>query len=97
MFTKENMTKENRGNKGLNASIFVIFFCNRPRIMRGVHIFALECPKKKSKVLTARATSRVPTRMNMGSTLATVGNIKTRNNPVSISQITVFKEIKVVK
>ena len=29
--------------RGLNASIFVIFFFNGPRISRGFHFFALEC------------------------------------------------------
>ena len=44
-----------------------------------------------------RATSRAPTRMNTGSTTAKVGNIKTRNNPILKSEITVFIGVKVVK
>ena len=33
--------------RGLNASIFLIFSLNTPKILRGVHFFALEHPKMK--------------------------------------------------
>ena len=36
---------------------FVIFFFNRPRISRGFHFFALECPKIKSKGRAARTAA----------------------------------------
>ena len=52
--------------RGLNASIFVIFFFNTPRIVRGVHLFALECPEMKSKGRMARTTASRTLRMNTG-------------------------------
>ena len=46
--------------RGYNASIFVIFFFNRPKILRGFHFFfALEHPKIKSKGRTARTMAVV--------------------------------------
>ena len=45
--------------RGLNASISVLFFFNTPKISRGFHFFAIECPKIKSKGRTARTTAVV--------------------------------------
>ena len=50
--------------RGLNASIFVIFFFNTPKILRRVHLFALECPKMKCKQHTVRTPMRTLMRMN---------------------------------
>ena len=55
---------ENINFKGLNASMFVIFFFNRPRILRGVHFFASECSKIKSKQRTVCTSVRTPMGMN---------------------------------
>ena len=43
--------------RGLNASIFLIFFFNMPRILRVVHFFASEHPKITSTGRTARTTA----------------------------------------
>ena len=53
-------SREINNFRGLNASIFVIFSINTPKILRGVHLFALECPKKKCK----QRTVCIPMRMN---------------------------------
>ena len=50
--------------RGLNASFFVIFFFNRPRISRGVHFSALKCPEMKCKGRTERTTASTTMRMN---------------------------------
>ena len=44
----------------------MIFFFNRPRILRGFHFFALEHPKMKCKGRTARTTAGRTVRMNTG-------------------------------
>ena len=43
--------------RGLNASILVIFFFNTPKILKGIHFFALEYPNMKFKGRTARTTA----------------------------------------
>ena len=37
----------------------MLFFFNTPKLSRGFHFFALECPKIKSKGRTARTTAVV--------------------------------------
>ena len=58
--------EENITFRSLNESIFVIFFLNRPRILRGVHIFAIENPKMKFRWCTVCTTVRMAARMNTG-------------------------------
>ena len=58
--------EENISFRGLNASIFVIFFFSTPKISRGFHFFALEHPKMKYKGRTARTTVGRTVRMNTG-------------------------------
>ena len=57
--------------RGLNASIFVIFFFNTPKISSGIHFFAQEHPKMKSKQRTVRTTVRTTVHMNTGRVGAT--------------------------
>ena len=57
---------ENINFRGLNASIFVIFFFNRLRISREVHFSALEYPKMKGTGRTARTTTSRTVCMNIG-------------------------------
>ena len=55
---------ENINFRSLNASIFVLFFSNRPRILRGVHLFALECPEMKWKGRRVHTTASRTVGMN---------------------------------
>ena len=75
--------------RGLNASIFMIFFFNRPIILRGVGFFVLERPMMKSKGRTACATASGTVRRNTGSVVGHKQPIKTRNK--CISRIIVVK------
>ena len=52
---------ENINFRGLNASIFVIFFFTTAKILRRVHFFALEHPKMKCKQRTVRTMVRTNT------------------------------------
>ena len=52
--------------RGLNASIFLIFFFDTPTISRGFHFFAVEHPKMKAKGRTARTTAGRTVCMNTG-------------------------------
>ena len=54
---------ENINFRGLNASIFVIFFFTTPKISRGVHFLALEYPKMQCKVRTVRTTASTTVRI----------------------------------
>ena len=50
--------------RGLNASIFLIFFFNMSRISRGVHFSALEYLKMKCKGCTHRTMASTTVHMN---------------------------------
>ena len=67
--------------RGLNASIFVIFFFSMPKILRGVHFFALEHPKMKSKGRTARTTASRTGRTNTGRVVSHSGQYKQEIDP----------------
>ena len=70
--------------RGLNASIFVIFFFNTPKISRGVHFFALERPEMKCKcrtARTARTTVSRTVRMNTGRVVTHSGQYKQEIDP----------------
>ena len=62
---------ENINFRGLNASIFVIFFFTTPKISRGVHFLALEYPKMQCKQRMVRTTMRTAVHMNTGRVGAT--------------------------
>ena len=72
---------ENINFSGLNASIFVIFFFNRPRILRGFHFFALEHPKMKFKGRTACTTASRTVCMNTGRVASHSGQYKQEIDP----------------
>ena len=67
--------------RGLNASIFVIFFFNTPKISRGVHFFALEHPKMKCKGRTARTTASRTVCMNTRMVVSHGGQYKQKIDP----------------
>ena len=52
--------------RGLNASIFNIFFFNWLKLSHTCHFHALECSILKYTGHTVRTTMRTPLRMNMG-------------------------------
>ena len=56
--------------RSLNASIFVIFFFNTPKISRGVHFLTPEDSEIKCKGRTARTTASRTVRMNTGRVVA---------------------------
>ena len=67
------------------------------RILRKMHFLSLEHQLMKSKECTLRTTVHMALRMNIGRVVGDSRPIKTRNNPILKSKITVFTQIKVVK
>ena len=72
--------EENINFRGLNGSIFVIFFFTTPKISRGVHFLALEYPKMQCQQRTVRTTMRTTVHMNTGKVGAT--HVKIENNHI---------------
>ena len=62
--------RRNINFRSLNSSISVLFFFNRPKISRGIHFFALECPEMKCKGRTAHTRVSRTVRMNKGRVVA---------------------------
>ena len=80
--------------RGLNASIFVLFFFNRPRISRGFHLSALECPKIKSKGHKARTTASRTVCMNTERVASQSRQYKQEIDPFKYRKLSYFKVLK---
>ena len=76
--------------RGLNASIFMLFFFILPKISRRFHFFVLEPPYMQSKGRTMRTTVHTVRAYEYDEVPRQQSVRKTRNNPGLILKIMVF-------
>ena len=86
----QDYSRETFNVRGLNASIFVLFFFKWPKISKEIRFSAPEGPIMKSKGRTARTTASRTVCMNTGRVVGESRLIKTRNNPILKSKIRAF-------
>ena len=80
--------------RGLNASIFMLFFFILPKISRRFHFFVLEPPYMQSKGHTMRTTVRTVHAYEYKEGGRRKSAHLTRNNSILKSKMTVFIELK---